>query len=403
MSSNTFDQNTRFFQQIYTSPILIVDDMRPGQEALRAVLENEGFKNIQVASNGYEALYFMERTTPKLIISDLLMPEMDGFTFCKRVRKEPKWLHLPIIFQTAMTQSEERLRAFEAGASDLMLKPINPKELIARVTLHLRQLYAFEELYDFRERIQSEMEAARNMQYALMPSTNSMRNLSFTHNLAVSGYFEPSSEISGDLWGVQPINDYQVAFFHCDFAGHGVKAAINTFRLQMLLQGIHSYADKPSKFVEEINTHAVHILSTGDFATFFYGVIDIEANTLTYSAAGAPPPLLHRRNGSIEQLDTRGIPLGITDAAEYPACTIPFNTGDTLFNYSDALVETPVEDTMIDDEELCELSEMPNSPWLQDKVLRYQDEAIKAILRRLGIFDGNRLCDDLTLSLISRL
>ena len=153
--------------------------------------------------------------------------------------------------------------------------------------------------------------------------------------------FEPSFAIGGDFWGVIPINDDSVAVYACDFSGHGVTAALNTFRLHTLLKGLSKiHPDNPAAYFCEINDHLSGLLNNGQFATFILGVINTSKDTFTYSAAGTPSPVIGIGGTDIKFIDGSGLPLGITKEVKYENRVEKFPKGSFLFMYSDALNET---------------------------------------------------------------
>jgi adenylate cyclase len=116
--------------------ILVVDDTPSNIQTLTAILKEQGYQ-ISVATNGRQALEVLERVRPDLILLDVMMPEMDGFEACTRLKASPEWHDIPIIFLTAKTDTADIVRGFELGAVDYVGKPFNAHELLARVNTHL--------------------------------------------------------------------------------------------------------------------------------------------------------------------------------------------------------------------------------------------------------------------------
>ena len=116
--------------------ILVVDDTSANIQAVTAILREHGY-HISVATNGRQALSVLERVRPDLILLDVLMPEMDGFEACRRIKHNPAYQDIPIIFLTSKTDATDIVRGFELGAVDYVPKPFNAYELLARVNTHL--------------------------------------------------------------------------------------------------------------------------------------------------------------------------------------------------------------------------------------------------------------------------
>ena len=116
--------------------ILVVDDAAANIQAVTSILREHGYQ-ISVATNGRQALAVLDRLRPDLILLDVLMPEMDGFEACRRIKQNPAYQDIPIIFLTAKTDATDIVRGFELGAVDYVPKPFNAYELLARVNTHL--------------------------------------------------------------------------------------------------------------------------------------------------------------------------------------------------------------------------------------------------------------------------
>src|SRR5437868_1578279 len=118
------------------SRILIIDDAPANIQTLSSILKERGY-SINIATNGRQGLEVLERIRPDLILLDIMMPEMDGFETCQRIKASTAWREIPIVFLTAKTDTADIVRAFETGAVDYVAKPFHPRELLARVNTHL--------------------------------------------------------------------------------------------------------------------------------------------------------------------------------------------------------------------------------------------------------------------------
>src|SRR5437764_14020008 len=118
------------------SRILVIEDEPANIQTLSTLLKERGYQ-INIATNGGQALQVLERIRPDLILLDIMMPEMDGFETCRRIKASTAWQEIPIIFLTAKTDTADIVRGFELGAVDYVAKPFNAHELLARVHTHL--------------------------------------------------------------------------------------------------------------------------------------------------------------------------------------------------------------------------------------------------------------------------
>ncbi len=115
-----------------TARILVVDDIPANVKLLEARLLAEYF-DVLTAENGYDALSICERTQVDLILLDIMMPGIDGFEVCERLKANPRTAHIPVVMVTALDQPSDRVRGLKAGADDFLTKPVNDLQLMSRV------------------------------------------------------------------------------------------------------------------------------------------------------------------------------------------------------------------------------------------------------------------------------
>ncbi|MCP4368172.1 MAG: response regulator [Deltaproteobacteria bacterium] len=112
--------------------VLLVDDNPTNLQVLFQTLEGRGY-NLLVAKNGETALAITGKAHPNLILLDIMMPGMDGYEVCRKIKKDCGMQHIPVIFITAKTEAEDVVKGFDAGGSDYVAKPFRAPELLARV------------------------------------------------------------------------------------------------------------------------------------------------------------------------------------------------------------------------------------------------------------------------------
>lgn len=118
--------------------ILVVDDDRTMRTVLTRYLENRGYQVEQVTS-GAEALVAVTKNPPDLVVSDVMMPEMDGLEFCRRLRATPSGQLMPFIFLSGKGELEDRIHGHSIGADDYLTKPVDPRELVAKIESQLER------------------------------------------------------------------------------------------------------------------------------------------------------------------------------------------------------------------------------------------------------------------------
>src|ERR1700692_3116057 len=115
-----------------TARVLVVDDILSNVKLLEAKLSAEYFE-VMTAFNGLECLAKMEQAIPDIVLLDVMMPGMDGFEGCRRIKANPRTAHVPVVMVTALDQPSDRVAGLDAGADDFLTKPVDDSALFARV------------------------------------------------------------------------------------------------------------------------------------------------------------------------------------------------------------------------------------------------------------------------------
>lgn len=137
----------------YMEKILIVDDQKANLQLLEAFLAPEGYR-LKFASDGIEALEKVDSFKPDLILLDIMMPEMDGFEVCRRIKENKETQGIPVVFVTALSETKERIKGLEAGCDDFLTKPVNISELAIRCSNLLKLKKYRDELFEKNQELQ---------------------------------------------------------------------------------------------------------------------------------------------------------------------------------------------------------------------------------------------------------
>ncbi|NVK18935.1 MAG: SpoIIE family protein phosphatase [Methylocystaceae bacterium] len=321
--------------------IVCIEDEASLRRDICEELQENGYEVIE-ASDGVEGLQLIRTKCPDLVLCDVRMPNMDGFELLRQVRESSAtWGTVPFLFLTAYGEREHMLKGLRDGADDFLTKPIDYDVLLARIETSLRQVHRVKEYVKKTQgTMQKELDRAHIMQRDLLPSHEFQRAIEAACNLKLTSHYEPSTDLGGDIWGLQLISATKVMFYLVDFSGHGIAAAMNTFRLYSKIDSEPIGDLSPARYLERINSWLCKQLQTGQFATVLIGILDREKSEFQYAAAGTQPPIkIDFQDKEIEVGDGKGVPLGVSDGVIYEDRILSLKKNDALFFYSDALIE----------------------------------------------------------------
>ena len=151
------------------STILIVDDNTSNIKLLVNILSYEGYRT-RTALNGLQALESIEAEAPDLILLDIQMPKLNGYETCAKLKVDDRFKHIPVIFISAMTETFNKVLAFDSGGSDYIQKPFDPDEVLARVRTHLEL-----------SKSKAELESVNTVLYKQLKSTFNQAAIGIAH------------------------------------------------------------------------------------------------------------------------------------------------------------------------------------------------------------------------------
>ncbi len=185
-----------------------------------------------------------------------------------------------------------------------------------------------------RERLERELRTAREIQDRLLP-----HEMPVVPGYEITGVSVPSLQVGGDYFDFLDLPGERLGIAVADVSGKGIPAALLMANLQALLRGQVIHAQSVSETVSRMNDLLVGSTDMGRFATLFYGVLERATGAFTYTNAGHNPPLLRRAGGSVEELRTGGLLLGMLPSRSYRQETVELRAGDTLVLYTDGITE----------------------------------------------------------------
>lgn len=313
--------------------VLLVDDAPANIQIVNSILKDT--YKIRVATNGAKALELAKGTpAPDLILLDIVMPEMDGYEVCTRLKAAAETRDIPVIFLTGQTETEDETRGFEVGAVDYIHKPFSPAIVKARVHTHLVLRGIREQLARQLRAIRDELETARLIQLSILP-----REIPRIEGLDLAARYIPMTSVAGDFYDFLVVDEKRLGILVADVSGHGMPAALISSMLKIALAAQSAQARDPAGVLSGLN-QALCGKFQGHYVTAAYALVDIERKSIRYAGAGHPPLLLRDGSaGKTREVVENGLFLGFFPQATYTAVDIPFKEDDWGILYTDGIVE----------------------------------------------------------------
>jgi sigma-B regulation protein RsbU (phosphoserine phosphatase) len=314
--------------------ILIVDDTPINIGVISGALK-DSFAT-KVATSGEKALAIASgKDKPDLILLDILMPEMDGYEVCRRLKADPDTRDIPVIFLTSQTEAEDETKGFEVGAVDYIHKPFSAAVVKARVRTHLMLREAHAQIAQQLVEINTELEMARQIQLSILPSSTPK-----IAGLDIVARYIPMTSVAGDFYDFILVDEKHLGILIADVSGHGLPAALIASMLQVALTAQARHVSEPGKVLAGLN-QALCGKFQHNFVTAAYVYVDLEKNIMKYGGAGHPPLLMWSKStGSSSQLLENGLVMGQFEEAAYDSLQVPIEPGDRFFLYTDGILET---------------------------------------------------------------
>ena len=313
--------------------VLLVDDVKSNLDVLVEALQ--GHHLLSVALDGESALRVIAQSPPDLVLLDLLMPRLDGYEVCRRLRADPLTRDLPIIFLSALGEARSKARAFEAGGNDYLTKPFEAVEVRARVRSLLKAKMLQDEL---RRSLASELRTAQEIQRGMVPKD--FAAISWDLPIDLHAQLEPAKEVGGDLYDVFPLGDGRLCIVLGDVSGKGIPAAIFMAITATLLRATARLVQKPDRILSHVNQELSRDNPTSMFVTLFCAVLDTRSGMLAFASGGHTSPVLLRPGKAPRLLSERpGTVVGIQPNLAFEPRDLVLQPGDTIFLYTDGVTE----------------------------------------------------------------
>jgi sigma-B regulation protein RsbU (phosphoserine phosphatase) len=318
-----------------TESILLVDDNPTNLQVLFQTLEGVGCK-LLVAKNGEIALSIAGKALPDLILLDIMMPGIDGYEVCRQLKANRATSSIPVIFLSALGDTEDKVKGLQLGAVDYVTKPFQPDEVIARVNTHLTIHRLKREVESQKDQLEHELEVVSEVQRKLLP-----KQLPVIDGFKLGVHYETSRYAGGDYYDVVELPDNCWGFLIADAEGHSAPAAVLMAMTCALFRSYPGSAADPAEVIHYLNEHLCKVADPS-FMTALYSFYDAKAHTMRMARAGHPLPMVCRNSDQKAiELPCPGVyPLGIEPyEIEIPVTEVKLEPGDRFLVYTDGLTE----------------------------------------------------------------
>jgi sigma-B regulation protein RsbU (phosphoserine phosphatase) len=362
--------------------LLLVDDNPVNLQVLFQTLEHQGCK-LLIAKNGEMAISIAKKAHPSLVLLDIMMPGIDGYEVCRQLKADPATEDIPIIFLSALGETEDKVKGLQLGAVDYVSKPFQAEEVIARVNTHLTIHRLRREVQKQRDQLENELQVVSEVQRKLLPKT-----LPPIDGMNLAVHYETSRFAGGDYYDFVKISENQWGILVADAEGHSAPAAVLMSMTCALFRAYPGLPDNPADVIEYLNSRLLKVTETS-FITALYAVYDTNNLTLRMSRAGHPPPVIYSAHPKkVYEADCEGVfPMGITDYDDVAVSEIKLDRNDRILFYTDGLTERFNND---------------KEPYGLDRLIQQfgnvdtdtPSEIIEVLMKDIDLFSEGRPADD---------
>jgi sigma-B regulation protein RsbU (phosphoserine phosphatase) len=313
--------------------VLVVDDVKTNVDILVEALKDE--YKVAVALSGEQALRAIERNPPDLVLLDIVMPDLDGYEICRRLRAADATRDLPVMFLSSLEDVKDKARGFEVGGNDYLTKPFEILEVKARV----RSLLKAKNYADaVREAAERDLRISREIQTGLLPAdiASQVRG----SGIEVEALLEPARQVGGDLFEVRRLADGRILVAVGDVSGKGIPAALFMAVAMTILRSMARQGHPPEEILRQLNDELLTQNPRGMFVTMQCLLFDRAAQSVTCASAGhhgaahlvpnQAPRMVFPESGRV---------LGLMPAGPIPSETLRFQRGESLVLFTDGVSE----------------------------------------------------------------
>ena len=322
--------------------VLVVDDVLHNLSLLAQFLNQSGYK-VCTAASGQQAVDVFRSERPDIILMDVMLPDISGIEATRRIRDLAGDRWVPILFISALGQSEDMVRGLEAGGDDYLTKPVDlvllgtklkAMQRIAAMQAQLAETAKVLETY--RNEAEREQETAQTLMELMIKAASA-------EDPGLKMWLEPATRFSGDLMVANRSRFGHLYVLHADSMGHGLTAALPLLPISQIFSTMSARCITLPGIVHEMNASLRKQIPRGFFVSLTLACIDRRNRVVEVWNGGNPPALLVNAAGEVlRRFESRQVPLGILAPEEFVAETEIWQLqedGASLVLYSDGLAE----------------------------------------------------------------
>jgi phosphoserine phosphatase RsbU/P len=314
------------------SRVLIVDDVPANVDVLVQALR--GTYQLSVAVNGASALATAEKLLPDLVLLDIVMPGVDGYEVCRRLRASPRTREIPVMFLSSLEDVQHKAKGFEAGGNDYLVKPFEIVEVKARVKSLLR---AKAYVDGVKEQMAHELRIAREIQMGILPLE--VASVTEGTGLEAHAVMCPAQEVGGDLYEILRLANGNLLVVTGDVSGKGMPAALLMAVTMTLVRSMAADSPGPAEVLRRISDALALHNPQCMFVTLLSATYNVRTGRLDYASAGHPPPVLVQQGVARPLPLTPGVVAGVMPGLSAPPHSVQLAPGDLVVFYTDGVTE----------------------------------------------------------------
>ncbi len=334
------------------APILVLNPDPQESHQIAEWLRAAGLGLISTARTANEAIFMLGRSQPSLLVLDERVPGPDEDRLLRHLQMI-EGQEDPVLVRLLDERSPAPLALGRPLATEVIRKPLTAHDVVLRIGSAMDRPDLLGRLDASRDQTLQNLQAARQMQIGLLPNRDQLRQLQESCGVGVAALYRAGEAVGGDFWGVWPTGRGRLALSIVDFVGHGLSAALNTFRFHALLSDQTLPRGNPARMTALLNERLHLLLPRGQYASMVYLLIDAARQAIVWSGAGAPEPLFVS-SGHVTDLNTRGLPLGIRSDTKYRSHRMRTPESGILAVFSDGLFESGANDADVPREAMAE-------------------------------------------------